>query len=121
MKIILTSLIILVVSGGLRCTKELLSREFPLDDHKVIVTTYAGCGSASFSNGPLLTAQFHFPQDIIIGRDGTLYVTDDLNQRIRVIRSGQVSTFAGSGLFGIYDGHPSAAQFKNPFSITIDG
>lgn len=44
MKAILTSLICLVVSGGLRCTKELMDRRAPMAENEVIVTTFAGSG-----------------------------------------------------------------------------
>jgi sugar lactone lactonase YvrE len=93
--------------------------EYPATPKKWVVTTVAGEGSASFVNGPALSATFHFPEDVAVTPDGTLYVTDVLNFCIRKIAGGQVSTFAGSG-FGIKDGQATVAQFKNPFSATLD-
>jgi sugar lactone lactonase YvrE len=88
-------------------------------EKKWVVRTIAGEGSASFINGPVLSATFHFPEDVAIAPDGGIYVTDVLNFCVRKIAAGQVSTFAGSG-FGFANGNGSSAQFKNPFSIALD-
>ena len=72
--------------------------DYPPKEKKWIVTTIAGEGSASFINGPALSATFHFPEDVAIAPNGTMYVSDVLNFCIRKIAAGQVSTFAGSGL-----------------------
>jgi hypothetical protein len=87
---------------------------------KWVVTTVAGHGEASFVNGNAATATFHFPEDVAVAADGSIYVTDVLNYCIRKISGGQVSTFAGGGGFDIVNGNATTARFKNPFSIAID-
>ncbi len=49
------------------------------------VTTIAGDGTASFKDAAGTAAQFNAPQGIAIGSDGKLYVTDRLNNRIRIL------------------------------------
>lgn len=93
----------------------------PPQNKKWIVTTVAGEGTASFVNGLVSTATFHFPGDVASDNGGgTLFVTDLLNKVIRKISGEQVSTFAGSGDFGILNGTGLNAQFRNPFSIVRD-
>lgn len=88
---------------------------------KWVVTTVAGNGTASFVNGSVATATFHFPGDVAVDDNGTIYVTDMLNFSIRKIKNGGVSNVAGGSEAGIKDGTGTAAQFKNPYSVAIDG
>jgi RHS repeat-associated protein len=63
-----------------------------------IITTIAGNGVAIFSGdgGPATQASFVTPMDVACGPDGTLYITDSLNGRIRVVNSeGIIQTIAG--------------------------
>lgn len=111
--------------GGFTSCKKKSTEDNPITvlpaDKKWVVSTVAGDGSPTFVNGPVLSATFHFPEDVAITADGsTLYVTDVLNYCIRKIKSGQVSTFAGSSGFDIINGNGIAAQFRNPFSVTLD-
>lgn len=123
MKRHLTAWIPVIVFAITGCNKyEQIKDELDEDPHhlkKWIVSTLAGEGSASFVNGPALSATFHFPEDVAITPDGTMYVTDVLNFCIRKISKGQVTTFAGSG-FGFANGAGESAQFKNPFSVSVD-
>jgi len=50
-----------------------------------VVTTIAGSGVAGYADGPAAEAEFWYPTDIAVGRDGQLYVADWKNHRIRVI------------------------------------
>ena len=84
------------------------------------VTTLAGNGSFGFANGTGTAAAFNFPQGIAVGTDGSLYVTDTENNRIRkVTPAGAVTTLAGSirGLGGFADGTGTAALFNGPTGI----
>ncbi len=72
--------------------------------HKIdtsgIITTIAGTGTNGFSGdgGPATQAQLSQPEDIAFGPDGSLYIADRLNRRIRKIDSqGIITTFAGNG------------------------
>jgi sugar lactone lactonase YvrE len=79
------------------------------------VTTLAGNGQRGYADGPASQAQFHFPMGPSIDGNGNIYLADDFNHCIRVIRpDGQVLTLAGSGEPGYRDGPVKAAQFDHP-------
>ena len=64
------------------------------------VTTIAGNGLAGISGdgGPATTAALNTPDDVAVAADGTVYVADAGNFRIRRISPGGViSTIAGNG------------------------
>jgi sugar lactone lactonase YvrE len=88
-------------------------------ERRWIVSTIAGNGDASFADGATATAKFHFPNDVAVASDGSLFVSDGDNLLIRKIAGGQVSSFAG-GTFGIVDGIGASAQFKFPTSLAFD-
>jgi hypothetical protein len=73
-----------------------------------------------FKDGNAAEAQFDGPSGVAIGADGTIYVADTGNNRIRTIKNGVVSTLAG-GEAGFADGIGGAARFNGPVSITVDG
>ena len=86
------------------------------------VTTIAGNGTATFSDGIGTAAGFFRPSGITT--DGTnLYVTDTNFNRIRkiVIATSEVTTLAGSGVAAVTDGTGAAAAFLHPYGITTDG
>ncbi|MFN0102495.1 MAG: IPT/TIG domain-containing protein [Bryobacteraceae bacterium] len=84
----------------------------------------AGTGRAGFSgDGALATAaQLNAPQGAAVGPDGSVYITDYSNDRIRKIApNGIMTTIAGSvgGFTG--DGGPAtAARLNGPISIVVD-
>lgn len=90
------------------------------------VATYAG-STQGFLDGPGATAQFKSPSGIALAADGTAYVTDSGNHRIRRIDTGaEVTTYAGSGIAGAVNSpaiglYPvSASQFNLPVGIAVD-
>jgi sugar lactone lactonase YvrE len=78
-----------------------------------------GLGRGSFSDGPVDSARFNLPKGVAVAPDGTLYVADTDNLRIRRISEGVVSTFAGTGEHGSKDGDRSDATFSNVAGISI--
>jgi sugar lactone lactonase YvrE len=71
-----------------------------------MISTVAGNGTVGFSGdgGPATLAALGMPGSITVDAQGTLYFTDNCNNRIRrVTPDGIISTIAGSGLEG-YDG-----------------
>lgn len=76
-----------------------------------IVSTYAGTGVAGFINGSAQTAQFWRPRDIRIDHFGNMYVAEVMNNCIRKISNGIVSTYAGTGVAGTQDGPALSATF----------
>ena len=53
------------------------------------VSTIAGTGSRGYLNGPGREAEFFSPSAIAIDQDGTIYVADSENNRIRMIQGGR--------------------------------
>lgn len=91
------------------------------------VSTYAGT-TQGFADGPGASAMFNSPSGIAIAANGTAFVTDSGNHRIRSINSGGVvSTYAGSGIAGAINSpttglYPvSATQFNLPSGVAVDG
>jgi DNA-binding beta-propeller fold protein YncE len=84
------------------------------------VTTVAGSGVPGYADGAALQAQFNHPTGLTISPNGgAIYVVDCGNHRIRMIRDGQVTTVAGSGVEGYADGAALQAQFNHPTALTI--
>ncbi|WAK01496.1 NHL domain-containing protein [Methylobacter sp. YRD-M1] len=89
-----------------------------------IISTVAGNGTAGFSgdSGPATQASLHWPVDIAIGADGSLYISDSSNHRIRRVGpDGIISTVAGIGSYGFKgDGGPaSLAELSGPSNIAV--
>jgi hypothetical protein len=87
--------------------------------------TIAGTGVPGFSGdgGPATAAQLNGPSGVTVGSDGSLYIADTMNQRVRRIApDGTISTFAGTGVSGFSgDGGPAtAAQFFLPAQTLFD-
>lgn len=90
-----------------------------------IITTVVGTGEAGFSGdgGPGVDAQLSEPVDLSIGPDGSLYIADLGNHRVRRLDpSGTLTTVAGSGREGHSgDGGPAtSADLDGPDGITVD-
>lgn len=83
------------------------------------VTTLAGSGPG-MADGPAGEAKFLSPCGVAVAADGTVYVADTGNNRIRRIAGGQVTTAAGS-VAGFADGTGPAARFHLPTSLVMDG
>jgi len=67
------------------------------------VTTFAGTGTRGFGGdgGPAVDAQFNNPGSLALGPDGSLYISDNGNYRVRRIGpDGKISTYAGNGQYG---------------------
>jgi glucose/arabinose dehydrogenase len=83
------------------------------------VSTFAGNGQYGNLDGNGSRATFYFPSGIAISTDGTLYVADEGNNRIREIsKSGHVTTIAGSSR-GNADGDGMDARFFGPLDIIV--
>jgi hypothetical protein len=86
-----------------------------------VVTTFAGSGVAGWNDATGTAAQFNAPTFVALDGSGNLYVGDELNHRIRKITSaGVVTTLAGSGVAGWNDATGAAAQFNQPYGVTVD-
>ncbi|HEX7808735.1 MAG TPA: hypothetical protein VF608_08420, partial [Thermoanaerobaculia bacterium] len=88
------------------------------------VMTLAGVSTAAGSvDGRGAAARFFTPMGIAVDATGNVYIADYVDHTIRKITpSGMVTTLAGfSGQFGTTDGSGSAARFRHPSSIAVDG
>ncbi len=89
-----------------------------------IITTVAGTGVSGFSGdgGPAFLAQLGFVQSLAAGPDGSVYIDDLYNFRIRRIApDGTISTVAGNGTAGGGgDGGPAtSASLRDPRGIAV--
>ena len=87
-------------------------------------TTVAGTGVQGFSGdgAAAINAELNTPQGIAVGPDGTVYIADTGNQRIRSISAGQIATIAGTGVSGFSgdNGPAVAAALSTPTALAID-
>lgn len=69
-----------------------------------ILTTFAGSGGAATfggDGGPATSAYLKSPQGVAVGPDGSVYIGDSGNARVRRVRpDGIINTVAGNGTFG---------------------
>lgn len=89
-----------------------------------IITTVAGNGMGGFSgdNGPAINARLGGEGAIAVDAAGNLYIADSLNQRIRKVSNGVITTIAGNGTAGFGgDGGPAtSAQLAQPSGVAVD-
>lgn len=85
------------------------------------VSTIAGNGSSGSVDGTGAAARFYAPLDLVVATNGTIYVSDFLNNEIRAITAGGiVSTLAGTTSSGSTDGTGAAARFNIPSGIALN-
>ncbi len=91
------------------------------------VTLVAGTGEPGYLDGPADVARFNAPAGVAAAPDGTLYVTEARNHRIRAISPGGiVTTIAGCGPsdsssgIAYRDGIGLEACFNVPTGIAVD-
>jgi sugar lactone lactonase YvrE len=91
-------------------------------DPNGFVTTVAGQTTGGFLDALGTNAKFSQPAGIVADNKGNLFVADFTNKRVRKIDfAGNVTTLAGSGVFGGANGQGTNATFSSPAHITIDG
>ncbi|MEY3014758.1 MAG: hypothetical protein RIT45_3493 [Pseudomonadota bacterium] len=85
-------------------------------------STVAGSGNATFADGVGTSASFYYPEGVDVGPDGTIYVADTYNNRIRRIdETGKVDTLAGSGSSSYVNGVGASASFYRPGGVAVAG
>src|SRR5207244_6427809 len=91
-----------------------------------LISTAAGNGIGSFAGdgGPATSAHLGSPTDVAIARDGSLYIADYGNTRVRrVDATGVITTVAGGGSCGspyCGDGGPAThAQLSRVWGINF--
>jgi len=88
-------------AGNLYFSDTFNNRIRRVDAASGIITTIAGTGDKGYSGdgGPAIAAALNEPYGIVIDHDGTLFVADRLNRRVRRIdaATGVITTLAGTG------------------------
>jgi sugar lactone lactonase YvrE len=85
------------------------------------LSTLAGaCGSYGFADGSAASARFYGPRGLARTADGTIYVADTWNHRIRRLKNGVVATIAGTGTdaFGGDGGAATLGRLSMPYDVT---
>ncbi len=90
-----------------------------------VVSVFAGTGTPGFAGdgGPATQATLNQPAGIAFDSQGTMYIADSGNNRIRTITAdGNMHTIAGSGLAGFAGDGLTAdfASFMGPLGVTVD-
>src|SRR4051794_18910699 len=89
------------------------------------ITTIAGTGDSDFSGdgGPATRAAFQDPTGLALAPDGSLYVADTDNNRLRKVKpDGTIVTVAGTADQGFSgdNGPAAAAQVNEPRGVAVD-
>ncbi|MBM3271182.1 MAG: hypothetical protein FJZ01_26415 [Candidatus Sericytochromatia bacterium] len=85
------------------------------------VSTFAGDGTAGYSDGATSSARFGNPVGVAVDATGTVYVADPNNLRVRKISAGgTVATLAGDGTSGFADGPAAVSRFRLPAGLAVD-
>src|SRR5207244_5581632 len=88
------------------------------------LTVVAGNGIRGFSGdgGPATSAALNAPASVAVDSAGNVYIADELNDRIRKVSAGTISTVAGNGSHGFSgDGGPAtSAALAYPSGVALD-
>jgi hypothetical protein len=86
------------------------------------MTLVAGLGNFSFADGSGTNAAFNKPTGAAFDSNGSLFVADTFNHRIRQVNvsSGVVTTLAGNGTAAFSDGTGTMASFYEPRGVVAD-
>jgi len=91
-----------------------------------IIQSVAGTGSSGYNGDgiPAIEASLAGPSGLAVGMDGTLYIADTFNGRIRAIHplTGIITTVVGDGGDYRYQGpvDASSASLSRPSGIAVD-
>ncbi len=89
-----------------------------------VISTVAGNGSQGYAGdgGAATSALLNAPTGVAVDASGNLYIADTLNNRIREVSGGTITTIAGTGAAGFSgDGGPAtAAALSQPAAVAID-
>lgn len=96
-------------------------RKIVLQGTNGVVSTLAGTPDVpGYVNATGTAAKFHNPNGVAVDKEGSVYVGDSVNNRIRkVTADGVVTTVAGSTL-GYADGVGAGARFYYPHGLKVD-
>jgi len=89
-----------------------------------MISTVAGNGTLGYDgdNGPATSAELQQPGGVAVDSAGNLYIADTLNNRVRKVSNGVISTVAGDGTHGFSgdNGAAVSAELAFPFGVAVD-
>lgn len=88
------------------------------------IANFAGNYSAGYSgdSGAATSAQLNFPGGVVVAPNGNVYIADPINNRVRMVSNGNITTVAGNGTAG-YSGDKAAAtsaMLNVPVGVGLD-
>jgi uncharacterized protein (TIGR03437 family) len=86
------------------------------------ITTVAGGGNGPLGDGgPATNASLSLPEGVAVDSAGNLYIADAVNNRIRKVSGGTITTVAGGGNGPLGDGGPAtSASLAGPAGVAVD-
>lgn len=84
------------------------------------ITTIAGTSALSDGNGPALSVGFKLLSNLLLDKDGGLYIADAFNGKIKYLKDGKVTTILGDAGKGDVDGDVSLAKIYYPHGLVFD-
>jgi Bacterial Ig-like domain (group 3)/NHL repeat len=88
------------------------------------ITTVAGNGEQGFfgDGGAATSASLNTPTAVAVDLNGSIYIADSNNNRIRVVTNGTISTFAGNGnaSYSGDGGAATSASLYTPRGVAVD-
>ena len=111
-------------SGNLYIADEVNNRIRMVSPSGIIITV-AGNGTQGYSgdNGPATSAELNSPTAVALDAFGNLYITDNANNRIRMVSpSGIITTVAGNGTQGYSgdNGPATGAELSGANGVALD-
>ncbi len=90
-----------------------------------IISTVAGNGlsGSGGDGGPATAASFLHPSKVVVDAVGNMYISDNMGSVVRKVNtSGEISTFAGTGVFGtsVLSGPATAVPLAKPAGMAFD-
>jgi autotransporter-associated beta strand protein len=86
------------------------------------VTTVAGSGANGYSGdgGEATIATLNNPSGVAVDAAGDIFIADSGNNVIREVHAGTITTVAGGGVPGQYNGTATGATLNNPSGVAVD-
>ena len=87
------------------------------------MSTVAGAGVSLGDQGPALSGQLFVVATAALGPSGALYIADEGNGRVRMVKDGVISTVAGTGkgsFGGTGDDGPAVDASVYPHHVAVD-
>jgi len=88
------------------------------------IFTFAGNGNASYfgDGGPAYRGSINHPQGLAIDSAGNVYIADTLDNAVRKVTNGTITTLAGTGSAGSSgdSGQATSARLDHPSAVAVD-